>query len=265
MKIKTLALCVTLLALSLLCNAQDRALKFLGIPVDGSKLEMIQKLKNKGYTYSKILGEDVLKGEFNGTDVSIRIVTNNNKVWRIYIADNDPRDEYQIKLRFNTLCDQFARNSKYKAFSENQKIPMDEDISYEMNVKDKHYEAVYYQKPDDPNLMQDLEKLASRLERLNSAQQDSLTFEQQVEAMVSFFSVLSAYDEIFSKYDEDFVIQLSSATEESRLAIAMTLMEDIVTIFSNRMVWFTISEKYGKYFISMYYDNVYNKASGEDL
>ena len=83
--------------------------------------------------------------------------------------------------------------------------------------------------------------------------------------MVSFFSVLSAYDEIFSKYDEDFVIQLSSATEESRLAIAMTLMEDIVTIFSNRMVWFTISETYGKYFISMYYDNVYNKASGEDL
>jgi len=47
---------------------------------------MIQKLRDKGYIYSKNGGEDVLTGEFNGTDVNIYIVTNNNKVWRIYIA-----------------------------------------------------------------------------------------------------------------------------------------------------------------------------------
>lgn len=80
MKIKTLILCAALFTLTLLCNAQDRALKFLGIPVDGYKSEMIQKLRDKGYIYSKNGGEDVLTGEFNGTDVNIYIVTNNNKV-----------------------------------------------------------------------------------------------------------------------------------------------------------------------------------------
>ena len=38
-----------------------------------------------------------------------------------------------------------------------------------------------------------------------------------------------------------------------------------MSIYSNRMVWFTISKYYGGYYISMYYDNGYNKASGEDL
>lgn len=30
-------------------------------------------------------------------------------------------------------------------------------------------------------------------------------------------------------------------------------------------VWFMISESYGEYYITMYYDNEYNKANGEDL
>lgn len=264
MKIKTSILCAALLTLTVLCNAQDRALKFLGIPVDGYKSEMIQKLRDKGYTYSKNGGEDVLTGEFNGTDVNIYIVTNNNKVWRVYIADDDTRDEYQIKLRFNTLCEQFERNSRYTALSEDQEIPMDEDISYEMSVNDKRYEAAFYQIPDDPNLMKDIEELSARFDNLNS--EDSLDFEQQVEAMTGLFSALSAYDPgTFSKYDAEYFAHLSSATEEEQIAKAMTLMEDIMSILSNRMVWFTISEYYGGYYISMYYDNGYNKASGEDL
>ena len=264
MKIKTLILCAALFTLTLLCNAQDRALKFLGIPLDGYKSEMIQKLRDKGYTYSKNGGEDVLTGEFNGTDVNIYIVTNNKKVWRVYIADDDTRDEYQIKLRFNTLCEQFERNSRYTALSEDQEIPMDEDISYEMSVNDKRYEAAFYQIPDDPNLMKDIEELSARFDNLNS--EDSLDFEQQVEAMTGLFSALSAYDPgTFSKYDAEYFAHLSSATEEEQIAKAMTLMEDIMSILSNRAVWFTISEYYGGYYISMYYDNGYNKASGEDL
>lgn len=30
-------------------------------------------------------------------------------------------------------------------------------------------------------------------------------------------------------------------------------------------VWFMISEYGGKYYITMYYDNEYNRANGEDL
>lgn len=267
MKIKAFILCTVLLTLSLLCNAQDRALKFLGIPVDGYKSEMIQNLRDKGYAYSNNGGEDVLTGEFNGTDVNIYIGTNNNKVWRIYIADEDTRDEYQIKLRFNTLCDQFERNSRYTSLlAEDQKIPTDEDISYEMNVNNKHYEAAFYQIPDDPNLINNIEELSARFDNLNLGQQDILAFEQQVEAMTGLFSALSAYDaETFSKYDADYFVHLGAASEDEQITMAMTLMEDIMSILSNRMVWFTISEYYGEYYISMYYDNGYNRASGEDL
>ena len=261
MKLKTSLLCAALLTLTLLCNAQDRALKFLGIPVDGYKSGMILKLRNKGYNYSKIGGEDVLTGEFNGADVNIYIETNYKKVWRIYIADDDTRDEYQIKLRFNTLCDQFERNSRYTSFAEDQKIPMDEDISYEMNVNDKRYEAVFYQIPDDPNLISAFEEMSARFDVLNSGQYDSLAFEQQVEVLSSLFSSLAAYDaETFSKYDAEFFAQQDVASEEEQLESAMTLVEDVMSILSNRMV-----EYYGDYYISMYYDNGYNKASGEDL
>ncbi len=73
--------------------------KFLGIPVDGYKPAMIEKLKAKGFT-STTWDKDVLEGEFNGADVQVSIATNNNKVWRIMLADKNNRGETDIKIRF---------------------------------------------------------------------------------------------------------------------------------------------------------------------
>ena len=47
---KLLSLFVMLM-LSIALHAQHNVTKFLGIPVDGTKASMIQKLKNKGFTY----------------------------------------------------------------------------------------------------------------------------------------------------------------------------------------------------------------------
>ncbi len=70
----------------------------------------------------------------------------------------------------------------------------------------------------------------------------------------------------FSKYNADCLAQwCRPATEEELLQTIMVLTEDFTSILNNRMVWFIISESYGKYYISMYYDNGYNKANGEDL
>ena len=63
--------------------------KFLGIPVDGYKPAMIEKLKAKGFTPA-IAGKDVLEGEFNGTDVLLLINTNNYKVCGITLIDKYP-------------------------------------------------------------------------------------------------------------------------------------------------------------------------------
>ena len=135
-----------LLVTSTTVFAQKEVTKFLGIPVDGYKSEMIQKLKAKGYKYNSV--RECLEGEFNGREVEIGVVTNNNKVYRIAVFDKNYSSETDIKIRFNTLCGQFENNSRYFG-SKEQRISDDDDISYEISVHNKRYEAVFYQMHDD--------------------------------------------------------------------------------------------------------------------
>ena len=142
-----------LLIVSTTVFAQKEVTKFLGIPVDGFKSEMIQKLKAKGYTYNSTT--DCLEGEFNGRDVEIAVVTNNNKVYRIAVFDKNYSNEADIKIRFNTLCSQFENNSKYLG-SKEQRIPDNDDISYEIIVNKKRYEASFYQTYADDDSFEDV-------------------------------------------------------------------------------------------------------------
>ena len=214
-----------LLISSIVIYAQEDVTKFLGIPVDGSKSEMIQKLKAKGYTSSQH-NKDILVGEFNGTDVNIHIATNNNKDCRIIVCDANNIDERSIQIRFNRLCEQFAHNPKYVSLQD-YTIPEDEDISYEISVHKKRYEAVFYQQPTDTVTVR--EKLRSVL---------------------------------LSKYTEE---QLANPTEETQSEIIKLSTEYLMEDWSKRPVWFMISDYYGKYYITMFYDNEYNRANGEDL
>ena len=151
---------LAMIAISASVFAQKEVTKFMGIPVDGSPTEMIKKLKTKGFKTDEDFiqavkrgsvdwdGPEVLAGRFNGERVSVFLGVEQNKVWRIYLADKDSRDETQIKIRFNTLVRQFENNDKYVYFYE-QTIADDEDISYQMTVNKKQYEAVFGQKGED--------------------------------------------------------------------------------------------------------------------
>lgn len=111
---KNLLTVVMLFVFSTALYAQKDVTKFLGIPVDGTKTAMIQKLKDKGFTPST-WDKNILEGEFNGSDVNVHIVTNNNKVWRIMLADKITQDETGIKIRFNKLCRQFENNKNIRS------------------------------------------------------------------------------------------------------------------------------------------------------
>ncbi len=152
------------LALTMPVFAQDaiEVTKFLGIPVDGFKPEMIKKLKAKGFTEDS---NGDLTGEFNGTEVYINPVTNNNKVYRIGLVDINSKSEGQIIIRFNQLCRQFENNQKYVNLLGDQTIPDDEDISYELTVNDKQYQAAFYQKPEDDNILNRLVWFTIRKDR----------------------------------------------------------------------------------------------------
>lgn len=135
---------IAVLLLAFTLSAQKDVTKFLGIPVDGTKAEMLQKLKAKGFT-SNEYDNDILEGEFNGRNVFINIQTINNKVWRIIVSDISGKSEQQIKVHFNNLCSQFEQNSNYISGSD-FKIPENEEISYEMLVNKKNYQAIFFQR-----------------------------------------------------------------------------------------------------------------------
>ena len=151
---------LAMIAISASVFAQKEVTKFMGIPVDGSPTEMIKKLKAKGFTTDEdamqavkqglidLDGPEVLTGRFNGERVLLGLLVEQNKVWRICLSDKDSRDETQIKRRFNTLVRQFENNDKYVYFYE-QTIADDEDISYQMTVNKKQYEAYFLQKGED--------------------------------------------------------------------------------------------------------------------
>ena len=153
---------LAMIAISASVFAQKEVTKFMGIPVDGSPTEMIKKLKAKGFTTDEDFmqaiklggvdwdGPEWLIGRFNGTKVRVALHVEQNKVWRIYLSDKDNRDETQIKIRFNTLVRQFENNDKYVPYYvDEQTIADDEDISYQMTVNNKRYEAYFVQKGED--------------------------------------------------------------------------------------------------------------------
>lgn len=221
---------IVLLVASVTLFAQSDVTKFLGIPVDGFKPDMIRKLKEKGFV-STAYDKDILEGEFNGRDVNISVVTNNNKVYRIVVRDANSSSETSIKIRFNNLCQQFANNSKYTTpfltSVDDYIIPEDEDISYEMAVNNKRYQASFYQKPDSIAQQKNLENYRNSL---------------------------------LEKYTEE---ELSDSTTVNKLLLeTMSYAWDIL---AKKSVWFMIFEFSGEYYIVMYYDNVYNEANGEDL
>lgn len=228
MKKYLFSLLATLLTLSL--YAQNDVTTFLGIPVDGLKLEMRQKLIAKGFTPKKVGTNEYLEGEFNGMDVHIYIVTNNNKVYRIMVCDANTQDEANIKIRYNKLVNQFENNKKYTALNQ-YTISDTEDISYKIRIKNETFDALFYQNPD-------MEKV------------DTLALQNKIR------------EQLLEKYKPE---QLENPTEEINQEAQKIAMRIGMDMIFKKPVWFRICEHYGKYYIAMYYDNEYNHANGEDL
>ena len=141
------------LALANISFAQNDVTKFMGIPVDGSKKEMIKQLQSKGFKLvNKKLG--VLKGEFNGYDSEIYINTNRNKVNGIYVCDRySSTNEKNIISRFNRIVKQFCENENYKipfgCTIEDFLIPDSEhQLWYNIKYNDKVYSAYFIQCPN---------------------------------------------------------------------------------------------------------------------
>ncbi|MBR3572009.1 MAG: hypothetical protein IKN99_01980 [Bacteroidales bacterium] len=226
---KNISLLIVVLLVSIVSFAQNDVTKFLGIPVDGTKSDMIQKLKTKGFTYDAV--NDVLHGQFNGRKSNIYIATNKGKVCRIMVCDDIGISEAEIKIRFNNLCRQFENNEKYihRDLLGSYEIGEDVDISYEMLVHNKRFQAAYYQISENDNDSTDLMKFLENVQ---------------------------------NHYTEE---ELENLSEEEAKMMLNQFWDSLNRPSLHKSVWFMISRNFNRYNINIYYDNELNMANGEDL
>ena len=240
------------------------ALKFLGIPIDGPKAQFVAALKAKGFYYSSV--SEGYKGQFNGKDVDVYVHTNHNLVDRVYVAFPYTNEE-GIRIEFNRLLAQFKDSSKYMDLDMNEEIPAEDDISYEITVNNKRYQAsfCYFDSGRDPVAFWD-----ALLDKCS----DLFTAEQLVLLKDYGKKLADAPDSQRETLQAEMMAEmqrLGFAQAENDEANAMRTFQFLTTFLdgiksmADGSVWFMIHERYGRYQIGLYYDNLHNQAHGEDL
>ena len=238
---KQLIAIVSLLFLSFFAFAQtgkEGTIKFLGIPVDGSKEEMISKLEAKGFVYNSFFDE--LEGEFNGQEVDLYIRTHHGLVDRICVVFPSV-EKRRIIREYNYLLSQFQSNEKYIELIPNSKIPNTEDISYEMNYNNKTYSSSFSYISPDLFTKEEIAQMRQTMEDIREMEPDQM---QQVNQAMA-----------------DSLENNGAALDVEK---ALSMVQKMMSIIAGH-VWFTIHEDGSRYQIVLYYDNYNNQPHGEDL
>ena len=130
---------ILIMCIATLTACKQNTIKFLGIPVDGTKQEMMERLQTKGFKYDSV--NDCLMGEFNGMESIIFLATFNNKVCRVIVINKTPLNGFNADLTFNNFVEQFTNNEKYIRLS-------DEEISenYKLSFWNDCQDVCYFNK-----------------------------------------------------------------------------------------------------------------------
>ena len=260
------AILITLLAcFSVVCMGQNEgALTFLGIPIDGTEAQFTAKLRKKGFTYNSAY--ESYKGQFNGKSVDVYIHTNHNLVDRVYVAFPYNSEE-GIRGEFNKLLSQFKDNGKYVDLSMNTEIPSDEDISHEISVNKKRYQASYSYFNFDRDPLEFMNALIDKFDEF-------LMPEQIAELKATIKTTMEAPEDEREEIQAKMMAELQqlglnqsgdeNADQEKAFRFLLTFMDGLKSL-ADGDVWFMIHENYGRYSIGLYYDNLHNQAHGEDL
>lgn len=222
---KKAILILSLLLITTTMFAQKDVTKFMGIAVDGTKAEMVEKLKAKGFTESTY-NKDILNGTFYGSKVNLFIKTNQDKVYKITVIDEELANESSVKSRFNNLCRLFMKHKSYQVMLpipyEKYLIPDGESITKEMKDNEKVYEALFFQTP--------ARTINKKIET------------EMKEALTAKFTLQ----------------EINDRTDAVKEEILNKHFDKLYEIYSKKAVWFNINECMGKYSISASFENGYN-------
>lgn len=232
-----------LFSLSLL--GQSDCVKFLGIPIDGTQNKMIRQLQKKGYRLQYASGNvKYLEGEFNGFDANIFINTTKGKVDRVMVTPQNHKNETEIITEFNNLLYYFTNSEKYISDPKapNNLIDSNENISYEIIENRKEYIAYFHQKYTEKEIQ--------------------LLKKDILKDYDKYLNYCISYDEPTAEATNT-INNNDNISQEEKADFLATIMDLMYTYHND--VWFKIYEYYGKYYIAIYYDNLYNRPGGEDL
>lgn len=122
----------------------DNTIRFLDIPIDGSRNRMVKKLEEKGFIYD--YENNLMKGTFNGEPSNISISTSNRRVNRISVYSK-AYSATEIKAAYNKLLKQFKSNPKYIALENYNLIPIG-IVNMYFNLKPEKHQTVFYRKKE---------------------------------------------------------------------------------------------------------------------
>lgn len=140
-------------------NAQDNVMKFMGIPIDGAKPEMIDKLKQKGFAPEQIeidleraeenyieVGGEIIEGRnrekdggyfmhgyFDGARCKLIIMSYKSKVYKIVVAfENSYKNKINAFAAFNNYAERlqnkyYDENNFYKPLDYSGDLKLDAD------------------------------------------------------------------------------------------------------------------------------------------
>lgn len=262
---KRTLLIALLVFLPILCFGQNSgALKFLGIPIDGTEAQFAAKLKSKGFRYNAV--SEGYQGQFNGKSVNVYLHTNHNLVDRVYVSF-PYMNEDGIRAEYNQLLSQFKDNAKYMDLVMNEEIPQDDDISYEISVKNKRYQASFSYFDPDRDKLSFMNALLSGLSEFFTDEQNAFLKEYlQKAAEIDDGDAEELQSQMMTEMQKLGFSQLGdeNADPEKALHFLSTFVETMGSLADGE-VWFMIHEQYGRYNIGLYYDNLHNRPHGEDL
>lgn len=256
--------------------AQNDVTTFMGIPIDGTKNEMIKQLKSKGFRLvNKKLG--VLEGEFNGNKSQVYIMTNRNKVNRITVCDKYSSTNGKLVIsRFNRIVNQFYKNDNYIipiGYSIEDFLIPDNEHQLWYNIKNdkKTYYAYFIQCPNYG---------ITFYNNLNTDKftfQYNATFEKTDENLLEYNKDWLErnkidYNEFYDNFDMSIFNNTNYQFKDKDRAICFFIM-CIRTIgmnnrcFESKKVQIQIiaPTDIKEYVLVYHYINEYNESNGEDL
>lgn len=131
--------------------AQTEHMKFMGIPITGSMIDIEKKLEEKGFVYKIEFSEgdttNIIReyeGIFTGSKVSVYVVSDYDIVWKIEVKYPDYNSFSAIEKDYKTMVKQYSikygdKIEHYEFFNDSTKLLDDYDKLQQLKEGQCHY------------------------------------------------------------------------------------------------------------------------------